>query len=189
MHEIKYMEFSRNTTEKEMARARARIVNRNSDWGSRGEEYGNFKLHQVICDSYDDAVEKIRQYDEGWYDDHGVLFRDYGKVKPTKQMEAIKSQISDTRQKRQEFIDAHLPNRVKAELIGCQHCGSKIAKAYLRGAYCPVCHKDLRPKSTLNRIAAYDDKIKTLQKKYAELEKKQKDKAEVKWLVKLEYHC
>ena len=103
-------------------------------------------------------------------------------------MRDIERRIAETRQKKSTFIDEHLPNRVKAEFVGCRQCGSKIAKKYLRGVYCPVCHKDIRPQSTIDREKAYDAKITDLLKRFDAAEKKQKDKAEVRWLVKLEFH-
>ena len=131
----------------------------------------------------------IEEWDTGWYSDHAVQFKDKGALKPTKQMETLKNTINETRRKRDEFIKVHMPNNVKAELIGCKKCNSKIAKKYLQGTYCPVCHADLRPKLTMDRIRGYDTKISELEAKYAQLEKNQKGKCPVKWLVKVEVHC
>lgn len=191
-HDITYMVFDKNTSEKEMyADRNLYIINNGSrDNGILLSSDSGFKLHSnIICDSYDDAVDYIRTHlDKGWYDDHGVLFRDYSKVKPTKAMENLKEQIKAARDKKEDFIRSHQPNRVKAEFIGCPHCGSKIAKKYLNGVRCPVCRADMRPKSTLERIDGYDKKIRDLEKRYKEAEKKMASKAALKWCVKLEFH-
>ena len=47
----------------------------------------------------------------------------------------------------------------------------------------------VRSETVLNRIKAYDGKIKELRGKYAKEMKKLKSKAAVKWLVKMEVHC
>lgn len=188
MHNIRYMAFSLNATEAQIGKARAEIVNRESDNERAVGFYGHYKLHDVICDSYDEAVERIREYDNGWYDDHGVKYRDYAKVKPTKQMDAVEKRIADVRRRRREYAELHMPSRVKAKYIGCTNCGSKIAKEYLKGVLCPICRKDLRSKTTIEKLKGYDEKIAQLETTYYDLEKKQKNKAEVKWLIKLEFH-
>lgn len=80
----------------------------------------------------------------------------------------------------------------KAEYIGCRHCGSKIARKHLRNNNCPVCGADLRPESTLKAIAsAYDSYNKANNRLQEEIKKenaKKRDKAEIRWLVKVEYH-
>lgn len=190
-HYITYMSFPRKTTRTEIFAARARVIENDGerDGGVLLSSDNGFKLHDGrIFDTYDEAEAEINRLDKGWYDDHGVLYRDYSKVKPTKAMETVRAQIATTKDKRREYINSHQPNRVKAEFIGCHNCGSKIAKKYLRSSNCPICNHTLLPKSTQDRITAFDKKIKELENRYADAEKKQKEKAEVKWLVKLEFH-
>lgn len=190
-HSIRYMDFPRNTTRSKMALEREWVLEDEGerDGGVLLSHDNGFTLHEnIICDSYDDAVRKIDELDRGWYDDHGVLYRDYSKCKPTKAMLDIKARIEKNDAARVEFEKSHMPNRVKAEYIGCPTCGSKISKKHLMGVYCPVCHKDLRPKSTLDRIKGYKVKNKELEQKYSELAEKMSGKAEVRWLVKLEFH-
>lgn len=191
-HYVTYMVFDKNTSEKEMYAERNLCIIDNGahDCGVLMSSDSGFKLHSgIICDSYEDAVDYIEdQLCHRRYDDHGVLFRDYSKVKPTKAMENLKEQMKAARDKKEDFIRSHQPNRVKAEFIGCPHCGSKIAKKYLNGVRCPVCRADMRPKSTLERIDGYDKKIRDLEKRYKEAEKKMASKAALKWCVKLEFH-
>jgi hypothetical protein len=38
--------------------------------------HGNIKFHKdIICKNEEEAIEKIRQLDKGWYDDHAVMFK------------------------------------------------------------------------------------------------------------------
>lgn len=77
----------------------------------------------------------------------------------------------------------------KSELIGCKCCGSKIARKYLKNNFCPVCHSDLRPETTLNRIAALKAKADKLHDAVLKEETKiAKKNGNVRWLVKIEYH-
>ena len=164
----------------------------NTDRGENphGTYHGNMHIHDSpICESWEDAKGRIEGWDLGFYSDHAVQFKDKSALKPTKQMEDVKRQIAETRAKKDKFIEEHMPNRVKAEFIGCKNCNSKIAKKYLKYTHCPVCRADLRPKSTIELIEGYDEKIAELRKKYSELQKKQTGKCPVKWLVKVEVHC
>ncbi len=188
MHVIDYMVVEKRSDIMKYAERYA-FNNVDRQENPSGSYHGNMTIHDIVCDSYEEAQLRIKGWDKGWYSDHAVQFKDKKALKPTKQMETLKNTISETRKKRDEFIKAHMPNNVKAELIGCKKCNSKIAKKYLRGTYCPVCRADLRPKSTMDRIRGYDAKISELESKYAQLEKNQKGKCLVKWLVKVEVHC
>jgi transcription initiation factor IIE alpha subunit len=76
----------------------------------------------------------------------------------------------------------------KAAYIGCPNCGSKLNKERLRSEYCPLCNGDLRAVSTLERIESYKKRIADYEAKIKEERLKRKNKAEIKWLVKFEYH-
>ena len=39
--------------------------------------HGNLKFHRdIVCKTVEEAKEKIKQLDNGWYDDHAVFFKD-----------------------------------------------------------------------------------------------------------------
>ena len=43
--------------------------------------HGNMTVHdKIICKNYEEAEEKIRQWDKGWYSDHAVRFKDGRKL-------------------------------------------------------------------------------------------------------------
>lgn len=80
----------------------------------------------------------------------------------------------------------------KSEYIGCKHCGSKLARKYIKSNNCPLCHSDIRPDSTIKRLDNMTAKIKKLEKEYGEQkraeDKKKASKGKTYWLVKTEYH-
>lgn len=42
--------------------------------------HGNMKFHRdIVCKSEEEAIEKIKELDKGWYGDHAVFFRYQGK--------------------------------------------------------------------------------------------------------------
>ena len=76
-----------------------------------------------------------------------------------------------------------------SKFISCKNCGSKIATEYFGKTVancCPICNNDLRPKSITDRLDKlkkdYDAVIEKLRKE----EEKEKKKAKIKWLVKIE---
>ena len=164
----------------------------NTDRGENptGSYHGNMTVHdRPICESYEDAVERISEWDTGWYSDHAVQYKDKSKLKPTKQMESLKAKEEKLRAERKRYIDKHSLKERKAEFIGCSKCESKIAKKYLMGNRCPVCGTDLRAGYILERVSKYDTDIAETKRQYAELQKKQSGKCPVRWLVKVEVHC
>ena len=186
-HMIDYMSFKKDTSEKTMYKVRADFIEDNGEreHGMLISHDSGFRLHRdIICESYDDAVDKIRQLDNGWYDDHGVLYKEYkGK---SKTMESLLEKRNKVLADRREYIkDNDIHNRT-SETIACPKCKSRLALAYFRGNECPLCRTDLRSNTVQKRIEAFDAKIKDIDKKYKEAEKKQK--YDLRWLVKIEFH-
>lgn len=152
--------------------------------------HGNMHIHDnIICESYEDAKEKIDALDKGWYDDHAVQFKDKSKLKPTKQMESMIAKVLKCKADRETYLNSHSVRMHKSEFIGCKNCGSKLARNYLKSETCPVCGKDLRAEYIIERLKKYDDDIEQTNNKFKELQKKQTGKCPVKWLVKVEVHC
>lgn len=39
--------------------------------------HGNLKFHRdIVCKNREEAEEKLKSLDKGWYDDHAVMFKD-----------------------------------------------------------------------------------------------------------------
>ena len=145
------------------------------------------------CNDYDEAREYLEKNDNGWYDQLAVKFLDYPELKKSKTLEML-----EERAKRlcSRYVDLaynkiHYAN-VKSQFISCRTCGSKLASSYIRTNKCPVCFNDLRPASTLDLINKaknnYEKAEKDVELEMKKLQEKQKKKAKVKWLVKIEYH-
>ena len=162
------------------------------DWEEGGNYPGNLHLsshwhEDKVYDSEEDAYEAIKRFDNGWYDDHAVLFRDTSNLENAK-TKKLSEQIAAAKQKKDEYIGANHVTSRKSVFVGCPHCGSTLSREHLRSDKCPLCRTDLRSETVRNRIKGYDDKVKELRKKLAVEKKKLADKAPVKWLVKYEYH-
>ena len=157
---------------------------------SHGDGYGtdNIRFLDDIFESEDQAYSYINEIDNGFYGGYGVKFYDYSKVKDTKKITELKSKLAEIMHKQSEYINAHHVKDFKASFIGCSKCGSKLSKEYLISDKCPVCHNDLRAESTLERIASFKNRAKECQEKILQETQKQKDKANIFWLVKFEYH-
>lgn len=149
----------------------------------------------TVYDTREDAEKAIKELIQQAYDDHAVLFHDTAalKLKPSKAQQAMEARLNRLILEREQYIAAHHVNARTSEFIGCTHCGSRISRKYLRSDDCPVCGHELRPKSTLDRIASFDKRIQSLSTRLHEsqqaAERKAYRKAPVRWLVKTEYHC
>ena len=158
---------------------------------SHGDRYGTDRISLLSTKPFDnenEAKNYINEMDRDFYGGYAVKFYDYSKVKNTKKIDELKAKLDEISKKRDEYISTHHVKDFKASLIGCAKCGSKLSKQHLKSDKCPVCSADLRAESTLERIASFDNRIKEHQEKITQETQKQKDKAEIKWLVKFEYH-
>ena len=189
MHDIEYY-----TTDKrsEIMRIANEFAFYHTDKGENptGAYHGNMTIHdRPICESYEEAKEKIDEWDNGWYSDHAVQYKDKSKLKPTKQMEALEAKARKLVTEKYDYETAHSMQNRKSEFIGCKKCESKIARKYLRADRCPVCGVDMRPEYVIERIRKYDADYKAVMKQIEELRRKQNGKCPVRWLVKVEVHC
>ena len=185
MHNIRYWVLDEKCDRKKVFEDIKRVAENDGDGYN-----GGLRWHDAISPLQNEkaAEEWIRLHDNGWYDDHAMRFFDYSDAKETKKMAGLKERGAELTNRLVEFEKAHSVRQFKAEYIGCQNCGSKVAKKYLRSDRCPVCGTDLRSDSVLGKIKEYNDKIAKAREDYRAEEEKQKSRAKVKWLVKFEFH-
>lgn len=207
-HAINYMVFNRKTPREKMRACVEDWAKHNvdpyehSDDGDishnknlyGGSLNGDRAWHEdTVYACRQDAMDAIERMDKGFYDDHAVLFYDVDSLKPTAAMKEIKRRQDETEKKREALIaDSRAWTGRKSKYVTCEDCGSKLNVERLRSmrtCTCPLCRNDMRSETVLNRIKAYDAKIKELRGKHATAMKKLKSKAAVMWLVKMEVHC
>lgn len=185
MHNIEYITLKENCDRKRVYESLARMAEEDGDGLYRGIDWYE-KVEPL--ESYEKASNWIENHDNGDYQNLAVRYYSYNGVEDSKKAKEILERIKDEEKKRSDYIEKHSVLTFKAEFIGCQKCGSKIARIYLRNDKCPVCGEDLRSKTTLETIKRYNGKIYDLKKKYAEEKYKSKKNAKVMWLLKYEYH-
>lgn len=133
--------------------------------------HGHMTIHRdKVYQTYDEAMQAIKSFDNGWYDDHTVRYKALT-PEGRKKMEEIMA-------KRDAFIEAHSIHKRTSAYVGCPECKSKLNLSYIRGEKCPLCNTDLRPASTIERIKKFDKAANDV---------KNKHQAEY-WLAKVEYH-
>jgi len=154
------------------------------DWQTISDiGYKASKVFDTFDEAYDWCVDKTEKHSGT-----AVKYREYPKV-PNNKITDLKTKITEAsnslatlRSKTSEAL-----KKATSKTIGCKNCDSKISREYLRGPKCPVCSTELRSTTDLNRISKHEDKIKELNKKLAEEEKKHlknlEKKSVEKWLV------
>lgn len=139
-------------------------------------------------DSYEQAERYIYDNYCKWYECIAVKYRDLDALKKTKkivELEKRKSKVWTEYDKLDNNI--HYKN-VQAQYVTCRTCGSKINKDHLRSNRCPVCGKDMRPESLLERLKVMNKKIQKLERELYKEKLRLKAKAKLRWMVKVEYH-
>ena len=175
------------------------------------DESGDFSPSRIkpepgkIFKSMEDARDYLESKDS--YDNRAVKFHDLSELKPLKSETAIEDKIKKLTDEKMKYGRSHRAVRtgLKSRFVTCKNCGSHISvTAFLgitdkrpEGMYgynggrddCPVCGVDMRPKSTIDRIKSYDDKLKKLEDRLCAARKSRAGKAPVKWIAMWEYHC
>lgn len=183
MHNIGYSSYPEKCNRKEVLEIIQDIAAEDGDG-----YHGAPRWHDEIAPlaSRDEAQKWIQAHDKGWYDDHAVRYYDYSRLKDTKKIAELKQKATDIAKKKAEYTVEHSVKKLKAVLITCPNCGSKLSREHLRSEKCPLCGTDLRSKTTLDALKRYDERIADTWK--AVEAEQRKGKGEVRWLVKYEYH-
>ncbi len=149
-------------------------------------------LDSPIQEDKDKAYEFIKKHDRLSYDQLAVRYYDYGNPKPSKTLDKIRVQYEDAIHSRDDLAYKlnHDFHSCKSQYVGCTECGSKLKRDLIKGHHCPLCNKELLSDTALKRIKAANDKVINYKEKLLSKEKeiKKKNKSEVRWLVKTEYH-
>ena len=137
-------------------------------------------------ESFEDAEEYAESISDKWRRKYNIClpFKDTTESKETQKIAELKERIRQTYEKRDSYIETHHVKSFKAAFIGCQRCGSKINREYLRNDHCPICHAELRSETVIKTIKSYDRKILNMEKKLRE--EKSKQKLPVKYVV---FYC
>ena len=188
-HIIQQLDFSIKTSKEEIFAKCNEIAMDNSD--CKGLPNNIDWRGDIIYETYEDAEKAIEKFDTNkFYYQVAVKYRDL-------RQEDIQKSLINLKEKKciayKEFNDLDKKVVVKSttgRLKTCKHCESKIANKYICSNFCPVCKTDMRTETQLNKIKKAKEKCELLEKKELEERKRiLKAKGEVRWLVKIEFHC
>ena len=189
MHEINYLHFDYKTSRKAIYAECESEAARNRDYSCPLDP---IDYYDKQFNSEEEAKEFIDKIDKNWYHQIAVSYRYQKDFKPSKALEKLKERLEKAHHDYYQAEGAFHFKSHKSQTVGCSKCGSKLALAYLKRNTCPLCGNDLRPTTTLDKIAKlksnYDKLCKEYKAKEHEERMKSIKKAELYWLVKIEYH-
>ena len=180
-----------------------------------GDGYDTSQMHwhdDIVYQSKKEAMDAISLLDQGFYDDHAVLFKHYEGLdttsmpKPNKTEQAANENVTNKIKALNAYIEKHHVSDYKSKLVTCPNCGSKIATDWLdpnkhnithsERDNCPVCHSSLQAESTLAHIQKLSENVDKAKIKAHQLQQRRIDRwqksmekqVETCWLIKYEYH-
>lgn len=161
-----------------------------NDWEEGGIYHGDLTWHDGrVYASREDAERALERICDRPYKDAAVLFRDLETVRDTKEVSELRERFARIRREREDYARAHSVSARKSKSVTCGRCGSTLTIAFMRsGNRCPVCGNDLRAPSTIARIASIDERARKIERRILELKARGAEGAEVRWLLKYEYH-
>lgn len=192
-HEIKFWDFPVTTNKKDIEeKINAYVAAEDWQEGASGLP-APIKWLDEVHGTRSEALKAIEQRCTHDYDEFAVQYYEKpADYKPTQAYTNLQERLSIAHKRHYDLsTNPHFSN-IKAEFVGCPSCGSKIARKYLKGNFCPVCHTDMRPVSTMDCIKRAAEKVDQLEKQMVAAERKEaqryKSKANLRWLVRFEYH-
>ena len=187
-HEVEYYTYRDKNLDKNKVQRNLEAYVERRCWEEGGGLSGNIRWINEECEDYEDALQYIEEHDKGCYDQLAVKYRNYSNVKETQSLKKLKQQESTLYKKIHDIENKIHYKDVKSAFVSCKKCGSKLSTKHIRSNYCPLCGNDLRPDTTLKTIKNYKKKMEDIQEKIRTEKIKQSKKAEIYWLVKIEYH-
>jgi len=189
-HNIRYATYPENVNKTKVQKEWDDYA-AHEDWGEGCTGLpGKIKWLSNTFKSYEEAQSYIERIDSGYYDQLAVRYCEYPKLKPSKTLENLHRIALDANKRYNDLSLMPHYKDMKSCFISCRKCCSKINREYLTSNNCPVCHADMRPDSTLKRIAQLKKSAKNADKNYISRQKyeQEKTKPTINWLVKIEYH-
>lgn len=198
-HEVKYYDYPEKINRKSVQETLDRYVAMEDyQEGCTGLSSPIRWLESISpCSSYEEAQDRIKANDKGWYDSLAVRYKITRAVMPTKGMTNAADAVNKAQKAYNELKDKLNADffGCTSEYVGCKECGSKLKRSLLKKPNCPLCGRNLLSDTATTRLMNAKERIVNLQKRQKdEVLKEQKkavkaDKnAEVRWLVKIEYH-
>lgn len=186
MHQMEVVSYKLTVNKDKVFKDLNRDAKRNSDYG---DGIAPIQWKERIFESYDDAYEYIMDNWFGDYESVAYKYRDIDSLKKSKKAIELEERIIETR-KQYDSLNSKIHYKdIQAKYVTCKECGSKINKDYLRSNRCPICNKEMRPETVLNKLESLTCMIEKLKSDLKVEKMKRIDKAPIKWLVKYEYHC
>lgn len=90
----------------------------------------------------------------------------------SKKEDELQEKIKKLDEKIITYQNKHSIKNLQSEFIGCKNCNSRLARRLLISEDCPVCHNDLRNKTTVETLRKYAEKRKKLSKELFDIRKK-----------------
>ena len=198
-HARTYFTFGLNTPEKKIRERVSSWCYANMDleeagWPSKESFEAPIRWERAkVFDSLEEAADYAESHAS--YGGHAVRYKEYPKSQPSKAITELQRRIEEYRNRIAELNKPHYQG-VKSATIKCKKCGAVLPTSYCGKSYynnCPVCCGELRPQSTLDKIAGYTQTVSELREKLdAEIKqqnKKNEAKAVIKWCVGCDVHC
>lgn len=140
-----------------------------------------------IFPSYDATEEYLDNISNKWGRKYSpVVAFHSGKAKIPNNIKKLEERAENETKKYLKYKETHSVKKFKAKYIGCEKCGSKVNKDYIKYELCPVCNNDLRSKTTRMILNQYLDKKNALIKEFQEKTNTLKGKGPIKYLVMYE---
>lgn len=188
MHNIHYEDYPENVKRDRVQEFWNDYV-RHDDWqeGASGIEPIEW-LKLEPFDTREDAQKYIDDHDYR-YRQFAVRYKEAPNVSDKKRDELTERINAARKAYEAANLKVHY-NAVASEFVGCKACGSRISRKHLKSNRCPVCGVEMRPQSTLDAIERLRLKWKSLLKDLNERNRylAKKHPAEVRWLLKVEWH-
>ena len=189
-HNIEYFDYDISKNPKDIEANLANYV-QHETWQEGGSMSPIRWLKQSPLPDRNAAEQFIKRHDKRWYDCLAVRYKE---PVMTQAIRDAQKAVAAAGKKYNDLDNEIYVTTLTSEFISCKVCKSKlnrkmlaIPKIGIPKNVCPVCHAELRPKSTLERI----DRAKMAAEKASEhtneVARKSK-KQKVRWLVKIEYH-
>lgn len=188
MHNIEYYEYPENVNQKKVQmELDHHVAMEDYQEGCSGLNGDIRWLNRLgVAKDRDDAERLIKLNDRGWYDQLAVMFYHPIRTQANQRLKTLDERENNARQA-YNAKNGVWAESLKAEFVGCRHCGSKLKRELIHTNICPVCRKDLRPDTTLAQVKAAELKWKKAQAEHNSY-RIDHSKKEVRWLVKIEYH-
>ncbi len=136
---------------------------------------------EKICNTKAQALEYLRSIPTSYAVKYKIG------IEPSPKMISLKKRLDEKEARLAAYSREQNEKKFKTDFVSCPHCRSKVNGSFITPPRCPVCGEDMRSDTAVKTIAALEETVQDLKRRYEDTARRYNSKftGGEKWIIRL----